>query len=146
MRVGANNIEHLFMLYRTLLSYILYILYCPILSYILLPPFIYSYTLSLLYILLYTALSYTQPRIFYTTLIYSIIYSYILSYILSFIPLYTLLFSNDIINLAPPFYTSPLLYTILLYTYPPFFTTLLYTLYCPSSYILLYPLSYMERV
>ena len=83
---------------------------CFILSYILIYFCRPLYTL--LYILLYT----TQPRIFYTTLTYSIIYSllytyyYIFLYILSTL-LYYLLFSNNIINLAPPFYT-PLLYLL----------------------------------
>lgn len=109
-----------------------------ILSYILLSPFIHSliYTLSLLYILLYTTLSYTQPRIFYTTLIYSLIYLlyapfiYLLLYTPLYTLLYTLLFSNGIINLAPPFYTSPLslLYTCHSYFHIPFIVipTLLY--------------------
>jgi hypothetical protein len=117
--------------------------YCPMLytllyTYILLPPFIHF--------LIYTLIYYISPHILH--------HSYILLYIPSLIYLlYTyyilslLLFPNSITNLAPPFYTYSLLYTILLYTYlpPPFFTTLLYTLCCPSSYILLYILSYMEK-
>lgn len=120
------------------------ILSCFILSYILI------YFCRLLYTLLYT----TQPRIFYTTLIYSFIYLlYPLPLIYSLLYILSLLFSNRITNLASPFlhlfsYTYPFLYTlllytilsyILLYTYPSYFHIL-------STLMLLYPLSYIERV
>lgn len=116
------------------------ILPCPILSYILLPPFIHS----LIYIL--------HSPAYFTPLLYTLLYTYyyIFLYIPFYIPfyilstlLYTLLFSNSIINLAPPpFYTSPLSYT-LLYTCPSYFhIPLLSYSFTP---ILLYPLSYIER-
>lgn len=76
---------------------------------------IYSYTSVALYTL--SLIYYTSPHILH--------HSYILLYPLLYTLLYTLLlFSNNITNLAPPFYTYSLLYTILLYTYPPHFSPL----------------------
>lgn len=90
------------------------ILSCFILSYILLPPFIYSYILHL-----YT----TQPRIFYTTLIYSpirLLYIplYTISYILLYILLYilsTLLYTLTALLILPPavLHLSSLLYSLI---------------------------------
>ena len=112
------------------------ILSCPILSYIL----IYLYFCRPLYTLLYILHSH---RIFYTTLIYSFICLFIYSFIyspiyslLSYIYSYTL---TALLILPPPFYTS-LLYSLLSLIYLP----LLFSY--SSTLILLYPLSYIERV
>ena len=101
---------------------------------------------SLIYFccLLCTLIYYTAPHILhhsYMPIIYSLLYTYY--YILLYIFLYilsTLLYSNSIINLAPPFYTSPLSYILL---YSLIYLPLLF-LYS-STLILLYPLSYMEK-
>lgn len=111
-----------------ILSYILIYFYTNIL----LPPFIHSLIYTLLY---YKEGIYSCPHFYTLPLIYSLIYNgrnYLCPYFTHHIPL-----------------LMPILYTVIYHTIfspPPFFTTLLYTLYCPSSYILLYSLSYIERV
>ena len=124
--------------------YTLWIIYSLVLYSLILIHLYYTsvafYTLSYIYSYILHIPAYFTP------LLYTLIYT--LSYIpIIYLLIYSLLlFPNSITNLAPPFlYLFSLIYYSLIYLPPPFFITLLYTLYCPSSYILLYPLSYMEK-
>ena len=110
----------------------LYMLYTLLYTYtILLPPFIYSLILH-------------SPRIFYTTLIYSLIcllYALSLIYLLLYIPLYTLLYTLMALLILPRHFI-PLLYLSLslIYLPPPLIYIFLY------SYIVILTLLYRKGI